>query len=249
MTNPVPPLEPCGWVIDQTAIPGWAAATVGQRQTAQDVAVYVVWALSGRRFGVCTVIARPVDPGTRWCAGLQPGGKAWDGWRLDGPVIAVDEVLIDGAVVDPATYRLHDGILWLTGGALWPASNDLSLDATEPGTWQITYQRGRRVPAAGNWAATIMARNLLEEIMGGPGSCPRIPPRAQSVVREGVAIQLVDPISFIDNGRTGISEVDMFLAAMNPNQLMAPPVVWSPDVDQTGLVSPDLPPGEWWWRL
>jgi hypothetical protein len=235
--------------VDQSAIPDWAAATVGQRQTAQDVAVYVVWALSGRRFGVCTVTARPVDPGTRWCTQLQPGGAPLDGWRLDGPVVAVDEVLIDGAVIDPATYREHAGIVWLTSGALWPASNDLSLDPSEPGTWQITYQRGRPVPAAGNWAATVLTRELLSGIMGGPGACPRIPSRAQSVVREGVAIQLVDPVSFIDNGRTGIGEVDTFLAAVNPNQLMAPPVVWSPDVDQTGLVSPYLPAGEWWWRL
>lgn len=247
MTAPVP--QPCGWTIDTAAIPAWAAATAGQQQTAQDVAVYVVWALSGRRFGICTVTVRPVDPGTRWCARLQRDGSALDGWLLDGPVVAVDEVLIDGTVVDPATYRLYDNIVWLSGGELWPASNDLSLPSTEPGTWEITYQRGRTVPAAGNWAATVLTRELLESIMGGPGACPRIPARAQSVVREGVAIQLVDPTSFIDNGRTGIGEVDMFLAAVNPNQVMAPPVVWSPDTDQTGLVSPYLPAGEWWWRI
>lgn len=237
MTSP----QPCGgWTIDTAAIPNWATATAGQQQTAADVATYLVWALSGRRFGVCTVTVRPAAD-MWWCG---PHGV-----MLAGPVVAVTQVLIDGQIVPPGEYRQEGSILYRTAGQSWPTAQDLSEDPSEAGTWQITYQRGVRVPAAGNWAVTAMARELLEAMIGGPGSCPRIPARAQSVVREGVAIQLVDPATFIDNGRTGVTEVDMFLAAVNPNQLAAPPLVWSPDTDQTGLFSPYLPAGEWWWRM
>lgn len=89
----------CSWPIDRSCLPVAGTGIDTQQQTdAENLAVAVLWALSGRQFGVCPVIARPcrqpsdvpmylgTDPqyGAMWTASYgAPWLPVWDGanWR------------------------------------------------------------------------------------------------------------------------------------------------------------------------
>jgi len=45
------------------------------------------------------------------------------------------------------------------------------------------------------------------------------------VVRQGVSFEVYNPNDVYSNGKTGLPEVDMWLAAVNPHHLQAAPSV------------------------
>lgn len=253
MSAPTPPAAPCAWPLNTSAVPGWDDAEPEQQGLAAAIASFVLWALSGRRFGLCTRTVRPCPParpdvalvrapttggaysgltGSLWpgpCGHTAPGcGCARGrGYTLPGPVNAVTEVVIDGAVLDPGEWRA-DGDTIIRVAAPWPMAQDLTLEATEPGTWAVTYVRGIPVSDAGQYATGILAGEVLKAIRGNAGC--KLPPRAQSVSRQGVDVQLIDPDTFLQGGRTGIPAVDLWLVAVNPRRIASPPQVWSPDL-------------------
>jgi hypothetical protein len=49
------------------------------------------------------------------------------------------------------------------------------------------------------------------------------------VTRQGVSFQMFDPQMFINQGRTGIYEVDVFIASVNPGRASKRARVFSPD--------------------
>lgn len=58
----------------------------------------------------------------------------------------------------------------------------------------------------------------------GGGKC-RLPRRVQTVSRQGVTYQMVDPTDIYRDGLTGLPEVDIWIASVNPNRLMGAPRV------------------------
>lgn len=86
----------CSWSVDRTCLPiAQTDIDTQQQKDAEDLAVQVLWSLSGRQFGVCPVIARPCrqpcadviyDPYWPPPYGYAPGAPwfpVWDGtnWR------------------------------------------------------------------------------------------------------------------------------------------------------------------------
>lgn len=262
MTTPDPaPAAPCTWPADTSGVPGWGDAEPAQQGLATAIAAFVLWALSGRQFGLCTRTVRPCPPprppfevvhaparGSNLYTGMYGpwqlagmcghlGGTAdctrGHAYPLPGPVAAITEILIDGAVLDPGNYRT-DGNSVIRTDARWPASQDLTLEATEPGTWAITYLQGNAVPVAGQYATGLLAGEILKALRSD-AAC-RLPSRAQSVSRQGVDVQLINPDEFLSGrrggpgGHTGIRAVDLWLSSVNPHRLAQPPRVWSPDL-------------------
>lgn len=255
--TPPPPSPPCDWPVDTSAVPAWGDAEDTQQALAKAIASYVMWALSGRRFGVCELVHRPCPPrrtdrgvvaapvpGRGDFRVLWPGWPGSPGWcshsggcgcargheyALPGPVVGVSEVLVDGGVLDTALWRVQGDYL-IRKDKHWPFTQDLALDPGQPGTWQVTYTRGIPVPAAGQYATGILAGEVLKAIRRNAGC--RLPSRAQSVSRQGVDVQLLDATTFLEGGRTGLPEVDLWLIAVNPKKHTAPPAVWSPDMEQ-----------------
>ena len=79
-------------------------------------------------------------------------------------------------------------------------------------------------PKAGVLAATTLANELL--ILMGEGGNPnqcRIPERVRSVSREGLSFDMIDPQDFMDDGRTGIWEIDLFIRTANPSRAKKQP--------------------------
>lgn len=214
-------------------------------QEAADTATRILWALTGRQFGVCPVIARPC-PGR--CTndvdfGYGPGWwPVWENgaWRnlmcacgsrcqrtgptvihLPGPVQSVTKVTVEGVDLAPESYTLEGDFLYRAAGQAWPQQN-LRAPLGEPGTWSVEYQRGTPPPPGAGLAVGKLALEFFNACSGG--RC-RLPARVQQISRQGVSMQMIDPNDLFGAGLTGISEIDLWIRAHNPNRLQTAPTV------------------------
>jgi hypothetical protein len=104
----------------------------------------------------------------------------------------------------------------------WPACQILDRDASESGTFAVTYKYGSQPPLAGKAAATALACELL------PGADCKLPEAATRVVRAGITLERLQPLAaLLRIGGTGIPAIDSFIAAYNPNGLRRRPAVYS----------------------
>ncbi len=161
---------------------------------------------------------------------------------LAGRVQEITEVLIDGVVVDPATYRV-DQRRWLTRVRVdasdesfehWPACQNMDLTDDQPGTWSVTYTYGQEVPVAGQAAAVELACEIYKQC--NQQACA-LPKNTVRMTRQGISAERPSFIGWgfekggrtIPRGwRTQMPNVDMFLNAYNPTGLVRIPIVWTP---------------------
>jgi hypothetical protein len=208
--------------------------------------------LSGQQWsgGGCTYTAElrgaPPEPGSgawpyyrTW--GLSPSGPAYWWWnsflgfawfpQFAGPVSSVyaiklphDEITEVTAVLingEPfSSWQLVRGS-WLerTDGDRWGKSTDTTL---------VTYGYGVAAPAGGVNAVVQLAVEIMKW-QTQDNSC-RLPKRVTSITRQGVSLAVIDPMRFLDKGRTGVYEIDLWLAAVNPQGRQRRGRVWSPDI-------------------
>jgi hypothetical protein len=176
------------------------------------------------------------------CNGDVCGCRPLSRTLLAGYVQEIVEVLIDGAVVDPATYRV-DRNRWLVRvrenaddetWEHWPGCQNMDLPETEPGTLAVTYTYGRDVPESGKFAAKQLACQLYKQCVSEACSLPQDTVR---VLRQGLVVEKPAFIgwAFEKGGRsiprgwkTNIPGVDAFLNAYNPTGLVRLPMFWSP---------------------
>lgn len=189
-------------------------------------------------------------------AGVQCGCSPLATVLLGYPTVEVTEVLIDGLVVDPSTYRV-DEWRYLIAVAdssttpptprYWPSCQDLTVDATEPGTFQVTYTHGVAPPAIGIDAAAQLACQFFQQCSGGGAECV-LPLGATRITRQGVTIErglLASWFLSNQNGggwSTGLGMVDAFLTAYNPSRLRRAPAVFTPDLTRMPRTT-SSPPG------
>lgn len=234
----------------------WAAAAASDRQAATDMAVAILWSLTGEVFGVRDEKVRPCftpqtrgssyyGPGTPrpvWWPGIGLGNPAAAGacgcrsgcrhvtdadvW-VPGPIASVTAVTIDGQVLDPDAYRVRSR-RWLrrVDGKGWPQHQDLAAADDEQGAFVITYKRGVPVPAAGQLAAGALAVDLLRGMTTG-AECA-MPKHVTSVSRQGLSAE-IDPREYFAEGLTGIEVVDEWIMAVNPYKSRRRARISSPD--------------------
>lgn len=149
-----------------------------------------------------------------------------------GPIVSIQSVKVDGVTLPTTSYRVDDyRYLIRTDGTGLPCCQDVTLPSSATGTFEVAYTYGRNPPQEGITAAAALACEMVmacePELIG---NC-RLPRRTQQIVRQGVSVTLVDPSTFLnEDGRTGISEVDLFLFAHNPNKLRRTATIASPDI-------------------
>ncbi|MCP4897377.1 MAG: hypothetical protein GY906_10435 [bacterium] len=181
-------------------------------QSAIITAVDILYNLSGRRWsGVCQETKRPCQStGGCSCSDFHLcyciGGDQIELPRTN--VTSVDAILIDG---QPFTDFLFYSPNWLvrTDGDIWPCCQDLTLPSTADGTWAVTYSYGVEPTEGAKNAARVLTTELVKACVG-EASC-RIPVGAVSVTKRGVTYDLS-----ANDGFTGITEIDMWLKAVNP---------------------------------
>lgn len=249
---------PCNWTPTHTHhsaadLAEWNAYPANIRTFADQVAAAAVWGATGRRFGLCDTIARPIVGCIHWSEWdltalpeypTYMGNGEWIGLpamsncciqvnpqsaTLDGPVNAITQVTIDGVVVAAANYRVDEGMyLVRTDGGTWPLWQDVDLAGGGVGTFVVTYQQGLPIPTVVLAASGTYALEVARSASGAT-TC-RLPSRATSITRQGVTIDLIDPTTLLEAGLTGIPEVDAIIQAYNPGRLIRPLRVLVPGV-------------------
>lgn len=85
---PAPSEQACDWPIDTSCCPTWSTYTPEQQAAATTWASNLLWRLSGRRFGPCTITVRPCGAGCTFAGGYMTypvqrdggwGGYGWGG--------------------------------------------------------------------------------------------------------------------------------------------------------------------------
>jgi len=227
-------------------------------EEAAQVASHLLWAMSGRKYtGVTTVTERytctlrnnRMGPSDRTNSPVLFGGDVYnipsgdydeyselvaDGLspdsriRLRGrPVTKIHALRSKtGTILDSSTYYLVDkSVLHIRAGTPWTPCNV-----------EITYSYGLPVPVAGKMAARKLAMEFAR-LWAGDEMC-ELPQRVTSVSRQGVSYTILDNQEFIDELRTGLYEIDLFLKVVNPDNARRKAKVFSVDTPRARRYSP-----------
>jgi hypothetical protein len=144
------------------------------------------------------------------------------------PVRAVNSVIHLGRELDPSEYSLRNNSYLVRQHALpWV------LDPVHELT--VTYTYGTPPPVSGRRAAIRLANELILSDRGS-AACA-LPERISNVSRQGVSYTMLDPQEFISNGKVGIYEIDLFLAAVNPSKAKKRPKVFLPGATRAERVN------------
>lgn len=211
---------------------------------AAEASTEILFALTGRQFGLCPVTIRPCR---ETCYGGWDGGAGFStypvpllhagSWYnitcgecttgcscspvsevvLPGPVYAVIQVKVDGIALPTGSYRLDDGRRLVRLGGSWPECNDLNLADTEPNTWSVTFQIGLPIPTLALLAHGVLTAEIAK-MLACDETCG-LPKQVQSLSRQGVNITFLDPNEVFANGRTGLYLPDLLIQTYNPRGL------------------------------
>lgn len=221
-------------------------------------ASYLLWSLSGRKYsGVTTVTERYVCAGRTYRYGPAVGNNqavlvdgdienffsddldfyedmTSDGMtstsriRLRGrPVTKIHTVRSRvGAIIGPDKYYLVDhSTLQSVVGVPWSPCNV-----------EVTYSYGVEPPTLGKMAARTLAIEFAK-LFAGDDTCA-LPQRVTSISRQGVSYTLLDSQDFIDEMRTGLYAIDLFLKSVNPDKARAKARVFSTDTPRARRSTP-----------
>lgn len=137
------------------------------------------------------------------------------------PVVSVESVYTNDLLMPTTEYTLRNNAYLVRRNSVpWILDPVSSL--------QVNYTYGTTVPAAGKRAAIRLANELIY-LHSGNKACT-LPARiSTTITRQGETIAMMDPMNFLDNGLTGIYEVDLFLKAVNPTKSLKRPKIFSVD--------------------
>ena len=225
---------------------------------AAKAASYLMWSLSGRKYSgtttvteryVCATLSYRYGPSIRnnkaelvlgdvynlpysdmdsYTAVTTDGLSPQSRLRLRGrPVQKIHTIRNrSGVVIDPSSYYLVDhSTIQAVSGARWT-----------PCDIEVTYTYGTEPPTMGKLAARTLAFEFCK-LWNGDDDCA-LPQRVTSVSRQGVSYTILDSQEFIDDLRTGLYVVDMFLKSVNPDRARAKARVFTPDVPRGRRYTP-----------
>lgn len=250
---------PCSWDVVTPTCPGWDDYSQTTKDQALWLASTFLWGATGRQYGACPVTVRPAQdrfsvPGRYMAYPVLPGSTPPAGgpflfggvWRncgcgsgcccrsmcsvvLNGPVAAVDEVLVDGEEVPSSAYRVDVvGGAWhlvRLDGTCWPTCQDFTAAEDAAGAFAVTYQLGTALPEALAIVTGMLACEYAKSLNGGACS---LPAKMTRISRQGVEIE-VAPAE--DGELTGIKMVDDIILILNPSKRKSPPRVMSLDLE------------------
>lgn len=196
----------------------------------------LLWALTGRQWygqgcdeQVTLVPVLTVDHHSSWgtcgCWDLAPGTPFTHmdqprAIRLPRNPASIVSVTVDGEVLASTAYKLvRAGWLERVDGRYWDVCS---------GTTVVVYSFGEPPPRGGRAAAAALAVELARDLHGLKGC--HLPQRTTSVTRQGVTIEMFDPMEFLKDGGVGIVSIDVWIKSVNPGNRSQPGSVWSPDL-------------------
>jgi hypothetical protein len=156
------------------------------------------------------------------------------------PIISVEEITLGGTVItdyaieNHSTIRLPrncgDCLFYASSGWIWTgqgAAYDAYLNRDPCATLVASYTYGAPAPESVEKAIKALECEL-DLAFAGSGEC-RLPSRVTHISRQGIDMTLLDPQDFLENGKTGLVEVDEVLAIFNPTVSKTRARVFSPE--------------------
>lgn len=230
---------PVTWVCELSTLnPAVTGAAVS-------MATETLYALTGMRFGLCSVTLRPCrsdcgdgsfydDFGPPWTARSWPQpaliGGLWFNLTCGGcssgcSCGSVSEVRLPAPVYD-VTEVVIDGVV--LAASAYRLDNNRLLVRTDGGQWPRCNDLSED-SGPGTWsvtarygeplpegAALAMGELACEIAKAADGQDCRLPPGVERLVRQDVTISYPDIGELFKQGRTGLYLVDMFVATWNP---------------------------------
>lgn len=255
---------PCGWTITKCGCatggtPCWAGHSPATRDQAAALATTLMWAATGRRYGLCEVTVMPCNPApSRGLYETYPvgGGLGYD--PLNGPGSRVNivngqwynngcsggctcraacEVPLDGGAATIVSVRI-DGVT--VDPATYQIHDGYLLVRLGGDCWPTCQVYGQEVPGFEVTylrgtpipAAVQAAAEMLAcqyAAVCTGGQC-QLPARIAALSRQGVDFTAAEVLSEGGKIRTGLQDVDDAIAADNPYGLTQRPQVMSPDL-------------------
>lgn len=224
------------------------------------VASQVLWAITGRQFGLCTATIRPCRKCSYGCCspfseGAMDHGTPWypvhlaDGsWtnvacdcqdecsctKLSEVKLPYPTCSVDEVLVDGVALAPTDYVLY----------NFYRLIRLNGETWPTCNDLNKPDSEAGTWSITVTyGKDVPELVLLGAsefaceiirswaGKPCRLPQRISSVTRQGVSISFLDSMDFLEKGQTGLYFADLAARTYNPKGLARKATIYSPDVD------------------
>ena len=213
-------------------------------------ASFLLWALSGRKFsGVNTITEQYLPPrrsvdNTEFFTQSYLGGGYLGSFasltgslplrrlRLrNGPVQSIVSIIdIDGSEILDENFALIDKT-WIQ----FKRPQSIGIE--------VTYTFGVAPPTMGAMAARQLAIQLAK-LWGGEDDC-ELPDRVTSVSRQGLTMTILDNQQFLDDLKTGVYQVDLFLKAVNPDKARVKAKVFSPDIPRGRRLRPQDQASGW----
>jgi hypothetical protein len=143
----------------------------------------------------------------------------------NNPVLSVDYLEYQGVKLAPTSYELYNrAVVRPTDGKCWDMCTGI----------KIRYRFGQPPPVTGRRAAKVLADQFVRS---WSGEACKLPQRLTSITRQGISMTVLDSQDFLDQGKTGLYEVDLFLRAVNPSKATRRAKVYSPDIPRAARVS------------
>ena len=137
---------------------------------------------------------------------------------------------MDGELVPASAYRVDvvpgAWLLVRVDGSCWPVCQNFAREASDPDTFEVTYEQGTALPEALAIATGLLACEYAKALT--PGQVCSLPAKMTRLSRQGVEIEVAPPVP--GDGKTGIKLVDDVITALNPGKRQAPPMIMSPDL-------------------
>lgn len=186
------------------------------------IASQILYKLTGEKFQGVHTVTEKYNPNASSSSHTTPAlinGNMYNIPRSAGndgklylrhrPVREIIEIVEMGSVLPQTSFELRNRTFVVKKNRT-PWLSDYTNEL------EVTYSYGAKPPLAGKLAAIKLA-NELNLSMVGSSDCA-LPSRVSSVARQGVQITMLDPQEFLEQGRTGLYEVDLFLKTYNPDK-------------------------------
>jgi hypothetical protein len=241
--------------------PAWTSFPIFIQTYATAFAIQVLWAATGRRFGMCPIVVRPFYKAS-WPAyltypsifdpwGGSTGAYSWGlvgtpvGSQLTNLALVGDgsppEIVLPGPVGDVTAVTI-DGAAVLP--PVWRVDGN-RLVRQDGSSWPQGQDLGKPNGQVNTWSVAYTRGELVPGVVNDAagfyayqvarsmngGACV-LPNRVTSITRQGVSVQTVNIADVLDKGLTGIPNVDQVILTYNPHGARARPRVLSLDIGQ-----------------
>lgn len=183
----------------------------------EDIATRIIYELLGRRWvwpAITTTEEIDVPPGQRFLhLSGRPVRDVISIVDSNDPDTQLDFVLHNGYRVDFGTDPTA-----IVGGYWYPLPYATMCNATTKIIVEYTY--GSPPPLAVKMAIDMLSREFTL-LFNGDDEC-KLPERVKSVSRQGISMEILSPQDFLENGLTGVTEIDEILATFNPSKAKRP---------------------------